>query len=313
MALAIVQAQATVIPVPNGSFETLYKPGSTTITADPDGGWTHGAGLGASMDASQIAKYSDATTGTTVDVPGWVNATGWTPSYNWASGGSGSVSNQGGIASDGVNYYMSNGNGWGNQFGGAIQSAAPLTTVGAGQTYTLSVDVSDPRVPVSGRVLDLLADGVPLTPTTSANTPGTWTVYSNTYSAASLTSSLGKSLTIRVGWAMGATGEQSKLDNVQLTSLATGTATVGNLAATAITSTTATLQGAVTSIGAAAPTITIFWGPNNGGSVPANWSHSITLPGTQSGAFSTNISALSPASVCYFTVRSNNSGGDSWA
>jgi autotransporter-associated beta strand protein len=212
-------AKAAEIPVPNGSFETLYKPGSTTITADTGAGWTQGVGPNATMEGD-VATYSDATTGTAVDIPGWVNAPatgtppngGWAPPYGWPKG-SGTI--------DRINptpygsyYYSGNGSDWGNPYGAAIQSDAPLTTVVSGETYTLSASFTDA---LSDKVLDLLADGVILTPDSAASTPdGDWTKSTKTYGAASLASSVGKSLTIRVGWAVGASGGQAHLDNVQL-------------------------------------------------------------------------------------------------
>jgi autotransporter-associated beta strand protein len=111
-------------------------------------------------------------------------------------------------------YYSGNGSDWGNPYGAAIQSAAPLTTVVSGETYTLSASFTDD---LSGKVLDLLADGVILTPDSATSTPdGAWTKSTKTYGDASLASSVGKSLTIRVGWAVGASGGQAHLDNVQL-------------------------------------------------------------------------------------------------
>jgi hypothetical protein len=204
---------AAVIPVPNGSFEILYQPGSTTITADTGNGWSRGAGPGADMEGD-VATYSDTTTGTEVDIPGWVNATGWLPSYAWPSG-SGVVSRQFG-GQDGIYYYAANGTTWTNSNGGAVESDAALATVVSGETYTLSVYFT---AGVSDRVLDLLADGVALTPDVSSDTiAGAWTKTTKTYAAASLASHLGKSLKIRVGWAPGAVGTQAKLDNVELSS-----------------------------------------------------------------------------------------------
>jgi hypothetical protein len=221
---AIAQVQAASIYVPNGSFETLYKPGSTTITADTGGGWTHGVGPNAQVEGA-VATYSDATTGTAVDIPGWVNAGGgWLPPYGWTSG-SGSVARQS-PALDGLYSYLTNGTDWGCAYGGAIESAGALATLVSGESYTLSMSVityagnAPAVVPVT---LELLANGVALTPTSAAGSSSpldVWNTYSNTYDAASLTGAIGKSLTIRVGWAIGASGGQSQLDNVQLTSSA---------------------------------------------------------------------------------------------
>ena len=219
--MAVVQSQAASITVPNGSFETLYYPGSTTVTATISGGWTGGVGPGA-LVAGGTAVFSDASTSTTVDVPGWVTAAGWLPAYNNPANRSGSVAAQN-AAAHGNNYFLSNGSGYGNPNGGAIESAASLGLVASGESYTLSMFVNDNEgAPVSGRTLDLLANGVVLTPSSFTGTPGvagTWNEFTNTYDAASLAGVLGHALTIRVGWAAGATGDQSELDNVTLTSI----------------------------------------------------------------------------------------------
>ena len=233
-AMTIGQLQAASITVPNGSFETLYYPGQTTVTATISGGWTGGVGLGAAV-AGGTAVFSDASTSTTVDVPGWVTATGWLPSYDVPANRSGSVGAEN-PAFHGNNYYLTNGSAWGNDFGGAIESAASLGLVASGESYTLSMFVRDNNdglyetAPgsgifaserVGGRTLDLLADGVLLTPSSFTGTEGaagTWNEFTNTYDAASLAAVVGQNLTIRVGWAMGVTGTQSELDNVTLTS-----------------------------------------------------------------------------------------------
>lgn len=109
---------------------------------------------------------------------------------------------------------------------------------------------------------------------------------------------------------------RSHFDNIRLDAAAlfpAGSATLSTLPATAVTSTTATLNGQVTAIGGSAPTITIFWGSTAGGIIPANWQHSITLSGTRSSNFSTAISELSANTNYYFTARATNSAGDSWA
>ncbi len=227
-AMAVVQSQAASITVPNGSFETLYYPGSTTITATIFGGWTAGVGPGATVDGGGApAVFSDSSTSTTVDIPGWVTAAGWLPAYGVPANRSGSVAAQN-AAAHGNNYFLSNGSDWGNNNGGAIESAASLGLVASGESYTLSMFVNDNEgAPLSGRTLDLLANGVALTPSVSTGTPGaagTWNEFANTYDAASLAGVVGQNLTIRVGWAMGATGAQSELDNVTLTAVPEPTA-----------------------------------------------------------------------------------------
>ncbi len=56
--------------LPNGDFETIYKPGSTTITATLTG-WTQGVGPDCPIDSGQY-DFSDQTTGSVADIPGWV-------------------------------------------------------------------------------------------------------------------------------------------------------------------------------------------------------------------------------------------------
>ena len=109
---------------------------------------------------------------------------------------------------------------------------------------------------------------------------------------------------------------RSHFDNIRLdaTSLIPpGGATVINQGASSITGTTATLNGSVTAIGNSVPTITLFWGTTNGGVTPANWEHSLALPGTHSSSFSGAISGLSAGTSYFYTARATNTAGDSWA
>lgn len=114
-------------------------------------------------------------------------------------------------------------------------------------------------------------------------------------------------------WARGA--GRSHFDDIRLDAeplSQPGAATLGNLAASNITSTSALLTGEVLEFGDGAPTVTFFWGTENGGITPANWQNSLTLPGSQSGAFATTISDLIPGSTWFFTARASNSAGLSW-
>jgi len=209
----LVSPIAITIPVPNGNFEQVYKPGSDTITADLGGNWTNGVGPDTPMDGSQTAAYSDETTGTSVDVPGWINTPGWPTSYDWPVG-CGSIAGQT-VTPDGLYYYTVNGGDWGNAQGGTIVSDAPVATVESGRTYTLSMLATGGATPV---VLELLADGVALTPTSSVDPElsDEWQEFSRTYDSASLDGHLGESLTIRLGVGRGASGGQSCFDAVSL-------------------------------------------------------------------------------------------------
>ena len=92
-----------------------------------------------------------------------------------------------------------------------------------------------------------------------------------------------------------------------------GSAEIGNSSASAITSTTATLNGTVTSIGDAAPSITIFYGILDGGVDALAWDSSINLSGTHNASFSENITGLTYGQSYFFTARATNSAGVSWA
>jgi hypothetical protein len=89
-------------------------------------------------------------------------------------------------------------------------------------------------------------------------------------------------------------------------------AVVTNLPATAIEPEAVTLSGEVLTNGGEAPTITIYYGPADGGTNAAAWSDSITL-GVETGTFSQTITGLAPDTTYYFTVYANNFAGASWA
>src|SRR4051812_21980204 len=144
LGLCAGHTMAATITVPNGDFQTLYKPGSTTITATVST-WTGGTGSNVPVAAGGTATYSDSTTGSNIDTPGWVGAGAIQP-------GTGSGGSQG---------FAANGGGFGAGNGEFTTSAAPLTTVQAGLDYILTVNISDtnggnPSVPI---VMQLLANG----------------------------------------------------------------------------------------------------------------------------------------------------------
>ena len=218
-----VSPNTITITVPNGDFEQIYKPGSDSITADLGGGWTQGLGSETPMDDG-IATYSDGTTGDAVDIPGWIgaDAQGWIDNGGTYDRDTNFPNRQGSVAAqivtpDGLYYYLSNGGGWGNAAGGLIVSDASLGDVEDG-TYTLSMLATGPDGPATPVVLELLADGVALTPSSSVDPElsGDWQEFSRTYDAVSLTGHIGESLTIRLGVGRGASGGQSCFDAVSL-------------------------------------------------------------------------------------------------
>jgi hypothetical protein len=92
--------------------------------------------------------------------------------------------------------------------------------------------------------------------------------------------------------------------------------TVTTSAATNITTTTATLNGNVTATGGENPTVTVYWGDNDGGQVPGSWDYSSapTSPSQPQGvaAFYKNVTDLSPGTLYYFSAKATNSSGTGW-
>ncbi|RKY10080.1 MAG: hypothetical protein DRP66_00630 [Planctomycetota bacterium] len=88
--------------------------------------------------------------------------------------------------------------------------------------------------------------------------------------------------------------------------------TVINAPAASITSNSARLNGEVTDNGNEDPTVTVYWGDNDGGTTPGNWDNADTI-GTQGSTFYDDISSLSPETTYYFRAYAVNSMGGDWA
>lgn len=88
-------------------------------------------------------------------------------------------------------------------------------------------------------------------------------------------------------------------------------ASVTNLPPTDVSAVSATLEGEVTGIGGETPSVTLYYGPADGGTTPANWANSIAL-GYQSGAFSETLS-VNPNAMYYYTASAANAAGTVWA
>lgn len=212
-----------IVTVPNGDFETIYKPGSTTISATlSTGSWTQGVGPNCPIDSGQY-EFSDETSGAFADIPGWLGydrdgwiALGGTYGRDQTTGDlQGSVSNQSNHTAGGANCYLSNGGGWGNPAGGLIVSQASLGDIQSNATYTLSMYAKGDATPV---VLNLLADGVVVTPSSSVSPTLTaeFQEFSRTYDAIDLSVYVGQAITIVCGVDRNASGNQTQMDDVSL-------------------------------------------------------------------------------------------------
>jgi len=93
--------------------------------------------------------------------------------------------------------------------------------------------------------------------------------------------------------------------------------TVTVSAATSVTNTTARLNGNVVDTGGANPTVTVYWGDNDGGTTPANWDNNSvpTSPSQPQGvaAFYKDVTGLAEDTLIYFKARAVNSAGTSWS
>jgi hypothetical protein len=189
--------------VPNGDFETIYKPGTGgTVTATiPDGCYFSIPGM--NIKGGGPATYSDGTTGNSVELPGWVAVDG-TNSDCMQGGAWGGPDGSGDIA------FLCFA-GWGGPT--TIASAAPLS-VPAGP-LELSADVYHGGGPV---VLELLVDGVVVTPdaeSTPAMSNGTWVEFTRSYNsipAGDVTVLVGTRDDLGTGW----TGNRASVDNISL-------------------------------------------------------------------------------------------------
>ena len=88
--------------------------------------------------------------------------------------------------------------------------------------------------------------------------------------------------------------------------------TIVNNDATAISFTSAELNGEVTSTGGETPSVIIYWGLTDGGINPLAWEQSIEI-GLQSGSFTREIPGLSNNTNYFFRSSATNSNGTAWA
>jgi len=191
LALAIgqVQAEADTIDI-NGEF-LMYKPGTdytVLATFPPGNSYAQGVGDNLTVIGDGIANYSDGTSGAAIDCPGWIKMNEETGTNDlFGNGVDGSV---------GYNAFGT----WSGGNGTMIESAESLGNITGGSTFTLSAMVSGPAGPL---VLDLLAGGVALTPSSSV-TPaptavGEWEVISRTYDRSAIAGHIGEPITIALG------------------------------------------------------------------------------------------------------------------
>ena len=198
-----VTAQANLVP--NGDFQTIYKPGTggaVTATIN-DGCYFSIPGMNIKGPPGEIATYSDGTTGNSVELPGWIEIDGTNADIMQGDA-------WGGPDGSGDMAFLAFG-GWGGPT--TIETAAPLS-VPAGP-LELSADIYWDGGPV---VLELLVGGVAVTPDAESSPDlvnAGWVEYTRSYNsipAGDVTVLVGTRDDAGVGWG----GWRVSVDNVTL-------------------------------------------------------------------------------------------------
>ncbi|MDD5311413.1 MAG: DUF2341 domain-containing protein [Dehalococcoidia bacterium] len=83
--------------------------------------------------------------------------------------------------------------------------------------------------------------------------------------------------------------------------------------ASGVTTTTARLNGNLTSTGGENPTVYIYWGTTDGGTTISSWANDENLGALGAGAFFSDVSSLTGSTTYYYRCYAVNSAGAAWA
>ncbi|MFT5410887.1 MAG: hypothetical protein ACI9NC_003620 [Verrucomicrobiales bacterium] len=213
--LAGGHVQASTNLIPNGGFQ-MYKPGDPSVTADFPAGNNFAGTFTGVVTASGTVIFSDASGGQDIVMPGWeVSPNG---------GGEAGLFNRGVGRGLDNNTTVETFAGWGGSVGQLVRSDSSLGAVGLAG-YTLTADVNgassgDPSAILTDLRLDLLANGVVITPSTMGGL-GTgndvWYTMTQTYDSAALAAFAGQALTVEFGTnPTNTAGGRASWDNISL-------------------------------------------------------------------------------------------------
>lgn len=98
------------------------------------------------------------------------------------------------------------------------------------------------------------------------------------------------------------------------TEIPTGAPSVATLPPNTVTSSGATIRGNLTDAGTSIPSVSLYWGPSDGGVNAATWANVASL-GTQEnpGEFSFNLTGLQPNATYFYRAFGMNGQGEDWA
>ena len=98
------------------------------------------------------------------------------------------------------------------------------------------------------------------------------------------------------------------------TKIPTGAPSVVTLTPTTVTFSSATIRGNLIEVGTSLPTISLYWGPSDGGSNPAAWANNKNLGGqADPGEFSSSLNGLQPNTTYFYRAYGANAQGEDWA
>ena len=109
------------------------------------------------------------------------------------------------------------------------------------------------------------------------------------------------------GYSDTATVSVTITDVVETTAPVVATGSASNLATT-----TADIGYSITDDGGEAPSVTLYYGENDGGTTPGNWTNNVAVGAQATGSYVESLTGLTEGTSYYFTIAATNSVGSTW-